>query len=44
MQKATDDVHNGLAAGWVSRTSSQEKIVMANHALHSLGDIDEDFR
>ena len=44
MQEATNDVHNGFAAGRVPRTSSKDKLVVANYALHSLEDIDEDSR
>ena len=44
VQEATDDVHNGLTTGRVSGASSKEKLVAANHALHSLACIDEGSR
>lgn len=44
VQEATDDVHNGLTTGRVPGASSKEKLVVANHALHSLACIDEGSR
>ena len=44
MQEAAEEVHNGLTMGIVSRPSSYERLVVANHALHSLADIEENSR
>lgn len=44
MQEATDKVHNGLSAGKLVGTSTQERLAVANHALHSLASIDDNYR
>ena len=44
MQEATDEVRNGLLGGNIPGTSTQERLAVANHALHSLAGIDENSR
>jgi hypothetical protein len=44
MQEATDEVHNGLKLGKVPGAFAQEQLIVANYALHSLADIDENSR
>ena len=44
LREATDDVHNGLAIPNVSGSSMQERIAVANLALHSLAGIDDNSR
>ena len=44
MREAGDEVHNGLAIPNVSGQSRQERIAVANLALHSLAGIDETSR
>ena len=44
MQEATNEVHNGMSGPRVPGTSTQERLVVANHALHSLAVIDEQSR
>lgn len=41
MLEATDEVHNGLAIAKVPGTSMQERLAVANLALQSLADIDD---
>lgn len=41
VQEATNDVYSGFIVGRVSGGSSKEKLVVVNHALHSLADINE---
>ena len=43
-QEATDEVHNGLSASNLIGTSREERLAVANHALHSLAGIDENSR
>ena len=44
MQEATDEVHNGVILGKVLGTSNQERLAVANHALHSLAGIQDNLR
>ena len=44
MQEATDEVHIGMSHNIGASTSTQERIAVANHALHSLAGIDENAR
>ena len=44
LREATDDVHNGLANGHVVGSSMQERLAVANLALHSLAGIDDNSR
>ena len=44
MQKAAEELHNGLTMDKVFRPSSNERLVVANHALQSLAGIDENSR
>ena len=41
VQEASDEVHNGLSLVTAQGHTSQEKIAVANHALHSLAGIEE---
>ena len=41
MQEAAEEVHNGPTMSRVSRPSSHERLVVANHAVQSLAAIDE---
>ena len=41
MQEATDEVHNGMSIANIPGTSKQERLAVANHALHSICAIDE---
>ena len=42
--EATTEVHNGMTMPRVSGTSTQERLAVANNALHSLAAIDEHSR
>lgn len=44
MREATDEVHNGFAIAKVPGASMQERLTVANLALHSLADIDDNSR
>ena len=44
LREATDDVHNGLATPKVVGSSIQERLAVANLALHSLAGIDDNSR
>ena len=44
MQEAMDEVHNGMSLTRVQGTSTQERLAVANHALHSLARIDDSSR
>ena len=44
MQEATEEVHNGMNMGGVSRRTSHERLAVANHALQSLAGIEENSR
>ena len=44
MREATEEVHSGLAAVRVPTSSMQKRMAVANLALHSLADIDENCR
>lgn len=44
MEEATNEVHNGLPVVRVPGASTQEKLAVAYHALHSLADIEENSR
>jgi hypothetical protein len=41
MQKATDEVLNGMTTNKVLGTSTRERLAVANHVLHSLTGIDK---
>ena len=41
MHEATDEVHKGLTLNKVLGTSTQERLAVASHALHSLAGIDD---
>ena len=41
MQEATDEVHTGMSHNIGASTSTNERMVVANHALQSLAGIDE---
>lgn len=42
MRKATNEVHNGLTNPQMSGSSMRERMTVANLALHSLADIDDE--
>ena len=44
MQEATDTVHDGLATTRGTRQTSNERLAIANHALHTLAGIEENSR
>ena len=44
LQEATTEVHDGLASGTASGATGQERLAVANHALHTLAAIDENSR
>ena len=44
MHEASDEVHNGLTFRRVPGASTQEKLAVANHALHSLASIEDKSR
>ena len=41
MREATNEVHNGLAIPQVAGSSMQERMAVANEALHNLAGIDD---
>lgn len=44
MQEATCEVHNGMSVAHIPGTNRQERLAVANHALHSLAAIDNNSR
>ena len=44
LQEASDEVHNGLSLMTPPGLARQEKLAVANHALHSLAGIEESFQ
>ena len=44
LQEASDEVHNGLSLVTPPGPARQEKLAVANHALHSLAGIEESSR
>lgn len=42
MRKVTNEVHNGLANPQMSGSSMRERMTVANLALHSLADIEDE--
>ena len=44
MREPTDEIHNGMSIAKIPGTSNQERLAVANHALHSLAAIDESSR
>lgn len=44
MREASKDVHNGLQLSAVPGPLRQEKLTVANHAVHNLAGIEENFK
>lgn len=44
LQEARDEVHNSLALGKLPGASTQERLAVANHALHNLAGIEDNSR